>query len=57
MQASARRGSRDNRITITLACTECRSRNYKTSKRREQTIEIKKFCKTCGQHTLHRESK
>ena len=47
-----------NRVAITLACTDCKSRNYKTSKRRDrEVIELKKFCKTCGRHTLHRETK
>ena len=45
------------RVEVTLACSECKSRNYKTTKKRDQIIERKKFCKTCGTHTLHRETK
>lgn len=45
------------RITVSLTCTECKSRNYSITKRREQKLEIKKFCKTCNAHTLHRDSK
>jgi len=48
-----------NRVAITLACTDCKSRNYKTTKRRDrqQPLELVKFCKVCGRHTLHRETK
>jgi large subunit ribosomal protein L33 len=47
-----------SRVTITLACTDCKSRNYKTTKKRDrEVVELKKFCKTCGHHTLHRETK
>ncbi|WP_074432989.1 50S ribosomal protein L33 [Neobacillus dielmonensis] len=43
-----------------LACTVCGSRNYSTVSSKEvQTdrLELKKFCKTCGVHTIHRETK
>lgn len=45
---------------IALACSQCQSRNYTTTKNRLTTperLEIKKFCKKCGKHTLHRETK
>jgi len=42
---------------VVLVCTECQSRNYQTTKKREAELEIKKFCKTCGRHTVHRASK
>ncbi len=45
------------RITVSLTCIECKMRNYPITKRREQKVEIKKFCKTCGKHTLHRDAK
>ena len=45
------------RVTIQLVCIECKARNYQTTKKRDKTVELKKFCKTCGKHTLHRESK
>jgi large subunit ribosomal protein L33 len=51
---------KDVRIVVTLACTECKERNYTTQKnRRNDTarLEIKKFCSRCRTHTLHRESK
>jgi len=45
------------RVPVTLACSECKARNYKTTKVREQLVELRKFCKGCKQHTLHRETK
>jgi len=42
-----------------LACEECSSRNYYTDKSIEsaERLELKKFCRRCGKHTLHRETK
>jgi large subunit ribosomal protein L33 len=48
------------RVPVTLACIECKARNYKTTKSREQSgkaLEIKKYCKHCKRHALHRETK
>ncbi|WP_178197898.1 50S ribosomal protein L33 [Ligilactobacillus sp. Marseille-Q7487] len=44
---------------IALACSECGSRNYTITENhnRVQRLEVKKFCKYCGTHTLHRETK
>ncbi len=45
---------------VVLACTICQSRNYTSEKNKEaqvKRIEIKKFCKYCNRHTLHRETK
>jgi large subunit ribosomal protein L33 len=46
------------RTIITLACTECRERNYTTQKNRKNDpnrLELRKFCARCRRHTLHRE--
>ena len=52
------RGRTGKRIAITLACEHCNSRNYKTTKRQDQQpLELSKYCKSCGKHTVHRESK
>ena len=43
-----------------LACTVCGSRNYSLdlgTKPRTDRLELKKFCKYCGKHTLHKETK
>ncbi|HEY8419189.1 MAG TPA: 50S ribosomal protein L33 [Clostridia bacterium] len=45
---------------ITLACTECKQRNYDTFKNKKNNpnrIELKKYCRFCRKHTLHRETK
>jgi large subunit ribosomal protein L33 len=49
-----------NRPKITLACSVCRERNYNTVKNRvndRDRIELKKYCRRCRQHTLHRETR
>lgn len=48
------------RVKITLACTECKQRNYDTFKNKKNTpdrLEANKYCRFCKKHTLHRESK
>jgi large subunit ribosomal protein L33 len=48
------------RDTITLQCTECKERNYTTTKNKKKTpdrLEFKKFCPRCRQHVPHRETK
>ncbi|MBI2874726.1 MAG: 50S ribosomal protein L33 [Firmicutes bacterium] len=50
----------DDRIGVTLACTDCKSRNYRTSKNKRthsERLEFKKFCGVCGHHTIHRETR
>jgi large subunit ribosomal protein L33 len=61
---------RTRRAPIVLVCTECKARNYKTTKRASaavlpgtdpggatEPVELKKFCKTCQKHTVHKETK
>ena len=46
--------SSDVRPKITLACTECKERNYITKKNRRNDpdrLEMKKFCPRCRTHT------
>jgi large subunit ribosomal protein L33 len=48
------------REIIHLGCMECTRRNYHTTKNKKKTtgkIELKKFCKWCKKHTVHREMK
>ncbi|HAQ55739.1 MAG TPA: 50S ribosomal protein L33 [Anaerovibrio sp.] len=48
------------RNAVTLACTECKSRNYQTNKNKKNDpdrIEFNKYCKFCKKHTLHKETK
>ncbi|HEY8363178.1 MAG TPA: 50S ribosomal protein L33 [Tissierellaceae bacterium] len=45
---------------ITLACTQCKQRNYVTTKNKKkhtERLELKKYCKFCKTHTVHRETK
>jgi large subunit ribosomal protein L33 len=51
---------KEDRIVITLACTECRERNYATTKNRRNDadrIELRKFCRRCRIHRTHRETR
>lgn len=48
------------RTQVTLACTECKRRNYTTDKNKSKTpdrMELKKYCPWCHKHTLHRETR
>ena len=45
------------RVKITLACTECKQRNYNMTKEKKNhpdRMETKKYCRFCKRHTLHR---
>ncbi len=51
---------KEARVIITMACTECRARNYVTAKNRlkhQNRLELRKYCPTCRQHKLHREAR
>ncbi|WP_408955491.1 50S ribosomal protein L33 [Natroniella sp. ANB-PHB2] len=48
------------REIITLACTECKRRNYSTTKNKtnhRERLELKKYCKFCQKHTVHKETR
>ena len=48
------------RVRITLACTECKQRNYNMTKEKKlhpDRMETKKYCRFCKRHTLHKETK
>lgn len=48
------------RENIILECTECKERNYVTTKNKRkhpERVEWKKFCRRCGHHKMHKESK
>jgi large subunit ribosomal protein L33 len=50
----------DIRPKITLACQECKRRNYITRKNRRNDpdrLEIKKYCRWDNRHTVHRETR
>ena len=46
------------RVKITLACTECKQRNYNTMKNKKNDpdrLEMNKYCRFCRKHTVHKE--
>ncbi|MFO7709698.1 MAG: 50S ribosomal protein L33 [Desulfobacterales bacterium] len=48
------------RVLITLACSECKHRNYTTTKNKRTTpdkLELSKYCRFCRKHTAHKETK
>jgi len=48
------------RSIVSLECTECKNRNYSTTKNKRTTTEklqFAKFCNACRKHTLHNETK
>ena len=50
----------DKRIKVTLACSECKQRNYNTMKNKKNDpdrLEMNKYCPFCKKHTLHRETR
>jgi len=48
------------RDRITLECTECKERNYTSTKNKRlhpQRVEYKKFCPRCNAHRTHKETR
>jgi len=48
------------RENITLACNECKRRNYTATKNKKtmtERLEMKKYCRFCRKHHAHRETK
>jgi large subunit ribosomal protein L33 len=53
-------GGAEMRVKITLACSECKQRNYDTMKNKKNDpdrLEMNKYCRFCRKHTAHRETK
>ena len=41
---------------ITLVCTECKRRNYTTTREKKTpSLSLKKYCRFCRKHTFHKE--
>ena len=50
--------SQDNMIK--LECAECKRVNYNSRKNKKiikERLQMNKFCKSCGKHTPHKETK
>ena len=47
------------RDIVILECTECKDRNYMTTldTKGGKKLEIRKFCRRCGKHQLHKSRK
>ncbi len=48
------------RDLITFQCSDCKRRNYVSTKNKKKTAgkrEFKKFCRWCRSHTVHKETK
>ena len=50
----------ENRGLVSLMCQDCKNINYTEEKNKKNTpekLELNKYCKRCGKHTLHKETK
>ncbi len=50
----------EKRVAVTLACEDCKRRNYITKKNTvhdRERIEMKKYCKWDRKHTTHKETR
>ena len=48
------------RELITLACNDCKSRNYTNKKNKRlhpDRVQYKKYCPRCNKHTVHKETR
>lgn len=47
------------REKVFLVCSDCLSRNYTVTKRKDSAVRLQfnKYCPRCGKYTLHKESK
>lgn len=46
------------REIVILACEVCKRRNYVTTRnkqKKQKRLELRKYCKWCRKHTLHKE--
>ena len=52
--------AKGNRIPINLVCTQCKRKNYITTKNKVKTtdkLKLEKFCPACRKHVTHSEGK
>ena len=50
----------EKREKVTIACEQCKRRNYITMKNKQndrERIELKKYCRWDRSHTLHKETR
>jgi len=48
-------------VTVFLVCSNCKRRNYtyrrNKKKKDPKKLELKKYCRFCRKHTIHKEAK
>ena len=50
----------ENRVLVTLTCSECKTPNYRVSKNTKNTtdkLNLNKYCPKCRKTTEHKETK
>jgi large subunit ribosomal protein L33 len=50
----------DKRVKVTMACQDCKQRNYNTMKNKKNDpdrLEMSKYCRFCKKHTAHKETR
>lgn len=50
----------ENRVLVTLSCSECKTPNYRVSKNTKNTtdkLNLNKYCPKCRKTTEHKETK
>ena len=60
LEVELKMAAKGPRESITLECTECKRRNYMTSKNKRNNtdrLEVVKYCKYCKKRTTHKETK
>ena len=48
------------RVKVTMACSECKQRNYNSMKNKKNDpdrLDMNKYCRFCKKHTQHKETK
>ncbi len=47
------------RENVSLVCTECESRNYIATRKKDakERLTFRKYCPKCGKYTIHKEGK
>ena len=51
---------KEDRMVVSLACTECKERTYTTQKNRRNDpdrLELRKYCPRCRSHRTHKEAR
>jgi len=50
----------ENRLFVTMVCQECKNESRSINKNKKNTpdkMELRRYCKKCHKHTIHKEKK